>query len=208
MSGPLRERQAAATPAGREMIRCPGCSRAQRHECIGRRDAAGMPLCSCIQCHGKAIRADAELYSDPVTVELRRYVWQVRNRERLRTTWPQKPRTWRCEAPGCGNTAVSRRFGPRRRYCSSACRKRAWRHRRSEREAAERSSRAAERAASGRPEPGAGNRATGRRSVPEARPAVPLPGWMESALGEGKLAEVPEVSAADRRRWRTPAGQK
>lgn len=115
--------------AAGQQLRCPGCCKPERHQCAGRRDAANRPLCSCIQCHGAAIRADAALYADPMVVELYRYVLQVRDRDRKAATWPQQPRKRTCMAPDCGNTAVSRRFGPRRKYCSDACRYRAYRTR-------------------------------------------------------------------------------
>jgi hypothetical protein len=118
-------------------VRCPGCTEPQRHECEGRRDAAGQPLCSCIQCWGADIRADLAMYTEPpVLAEAWAYIEQIRHRERLRTTWPARPRIQVCEAPGCGRTVASRRYGPKRRYCSTACKQRSYRRRVKDRERA------------------------------------------------------------------------
>jgi hypothetical protein len=112
-----------------------------------------------------------------MVVELRRYVMQVRHRDRQAATWPQKPRRQTCAAPNCGNTAVSRRFGPRRKHCSDACRQRAYRARRARKRGAAREQAMAEilpvgaaRTATSGPEPaGTGD------AVPE---------WLRATLEE------------------------
>jgi hypothetical protein len=72
----------------------------------------------------------------PVLAEAWAYIEQIRHREKLRTSYPAKPRIQTCEGPGCGRTVPSRRYGPMRRYYSRACCKRAYRHRVKDRERA------------------------------------------------------------------------
>jgi hypothetical protein len=77
------------------------------------------------------------MYTEPpVLAEAWAYIEQIRHREKLRTSYPAKPRIQTCEGPGCGRTVASRRYGPKRRYCSRACCKRAYRHRIKDRERA------------------------------------------------------------------------
>ncbi len=176
----------AARPTGDppEPLQCPGCSGRYAHQCSGRRDAAGMPACSCIQCWGAAIRADLELCSSPpVLVEARRYIKFQRARSHKAATWPQKPRKQTCQGPHCGNQAVSRRFGPQRKYCSTACRQRAYRARVRERE---RAAGVATSATSATGPGGAGASAPGHPGQPERAVRAALlmfglpPEWAET----------------------------
>jgi hypothetical protein len=192
---------------------CEPCRTRTPHDpaaCLGR-DAG----CTCRWCPGRwaSIIADAAALCAPTPTEAELLrIAEVKYGREIRA---RAYRRWQpvCAGPGCGRQVGALKFGRMRRYCSPACRQRSYRARRRERlreaelaRQAERASRAAERAASWRPETAAGNDRARPGNAPEARPAVPLPAWIESALGEGEPGEVlGPPTAAERRRWRTPA---
>ena len=109
--------------------RCAACRQLPHRpeNCLGR-DAG----CCCQWCpdRWRDIIADARELRAPSPTEaelLRIAEWKLARQVKARAYRRYQPR---CQGPGCGNQVGALRYGRMRKFCSPACRQRAWRTRR------------------------------------------------------------------------------